>query len=193
MNRHRRQRKGMTLVDTLIAVSILMVISVFTVTAMSNAVALNTTMKRSDGVLRAPMTKLRRDIQLAYLTETITAAETYRTVFVGEDGDPDRVWFATRAHQRRYRDARESDQAEITIWAENMPRVDGLEDEGLVVYLREAPRVDEEPGEGGIVLPIAYNVKEFNLRYLDGRLNDCLLYTSPSPRDRTRPRLPSSA
>ena len=25
------------------------------------------------------------------------------------------------------------------------------------------------------------------------RLSDCLLYTSPSPRDRTRPRMPSSA
>ena len=25
------------------------------------------------------------------------------------------------------------------------------------------------------------------------RLKDCLLYTSPSPRDRTRPRMPSSA
>ena len=27
----------------------------------------------------------------------------------------------------------------------------------------------------------------------DGTLNDCLLYTSPSPRDRTRSRMPSSA
>lgn len=168
----RRTRSGMTLVDTLIAVAILMTISVFTVTAMSNAVALNAAMKRSDGFLRAPMVKLRRDFQMAYLTESITSAETYRTVFVAEDSDPDQVWFATRAHKRRYRDARESDQAEITIWGERMPRTEGLEDEGLVIYLREAARVDEEPGEGGTVMPIAYNVKEFNLRYLDGRINE---------------------
>ena len=29
--------------------------------------------------------------------------------------------------------------------------------------------------------------------YLKGNDNDCLLYTSPSPRDRTRSRMPSSA
>jgi len=168
----RRTRTGLSLVDTLIAVAILMIISVFTVTSMQNSVTLNAAMKRGDGFLRAPMLKLRRDMQLAYLTETITAAETYRTVFVGEDTDPDQLWFATRAHQRRYRDARESDQAEITLWAERMPRVEGMEDEGLVLYLREAPRVDEEPGEGGTVMPIAYNVKDFNLRYLDGRINE---------------------
>ena len=30
-------------------------------------------------------------------------------------------------------------------------------------------------------------------RALEGLLNSCLLYTSPSPRDRTRSRMPSSA
>jgi len=29
--------------------------------------------------------------------------------------------------------------------------------------------------------------------WMDARLQDCLLYTSPSPRDRTRSRMPSSA
>ena len=29
--------------------------------------------------------------------------------------------------------------------------------------------------------------------YVEVRNNDCLLYTSPSPRDRTRSRMPSSA
>ena len=32
-----------------------------------------------------------------------------------------------------------------------------------------------------------------NLYYLTSRVNTCLLYTSPSPRDRTRSRMPSSA
>ena len=31
------------------------------------------------------------------------------------------------------------------------------------------------------------------VRGIDVRINDCLLYTSPSPRDRTRSRMPSSA
>ena len=47
---------------------------------------------------------------------------TYQTVFVGEDADPDTLWFTTFNHQRLYRDSPESDQAEITIWAESGPR-----------------------------------------------------------------------
>jgi len=168
----RRARRGLTLIDTLISVAILLVISTFTVQAMRNTVRLNNLLKQQDRTLRAPMALLRRELQLAFLTEDITAKETYETVFVGEDQDPDILWFNTRAHQRRYRDARESDQAEITLFAERMPRIDGIPDEGLILYQRESPRVDGEPGEGGDVTPIAYNVKEFNLRYLDGNVNE---------------------
>ena len=32
-----------------------------------------------------------------------------------------------------------------------------------------------------------------NIKFLNEELNACLLYTSPSPRDRTRSRMPSSA
>lgn len=166
--RTRRSRRGMSLIDTMISIAILLVISTFTVQAMSNSVKLNNALKAQDRTMRAPMAMLRRELQLAFLTDDITAKETYETVFVAEDQNPDVLWFASRAHQRRYRDARESDQAEITIFAERMPRIDGIPNEGLILYHRESPRVDGEPGEGGKVTPIAYNVKEFNLRFLDG-------------------------
>ena len=32
-----------------------------------------------------------------------------------------------------------------------------------------------------------------NVKYVNTNIMDCLLYTSPSPRDRTRSRMPSSA
>ena len=35
--------------------------------------------------------------------------------------------------------------------------------------------------------------KKENIEIIKKRLNGCLLYTSPSPRDRTRSRMPSSA
>lgn len=171
-HRARRARRGLTLFDTLISIAILLVISTMTVQMMRNSVKLNNALKNSDRTLRAPMALLRRELQLAFLTQDITAAETYQTVFVAEDGNPDTLWFSTRAHQRRYRDARESDQAEITLWAERMPRMDGMSNEGLVLYQRESPKVDGEPGEGGVVTPIAYNVESFNLRYLDGQVNE---------------------
>lgn len=162
----------MTLFDTMISIAILLVLSTFTVTVMQNSVRLNEALKNQDRTLRAPMLMLRRELQLAFLTTDITTAETYQTVFVGEDQDPDVLWFASRAHQRRYRDARESDQAEVTLWAERMPRIDGFSSEGHILYHRESPRVDGEPGEGGKVTPIAYNVQSFDLRYLDGTVNE---------------------
>ena len=36
-------------------------------------------------------------------------------------------------------------------------------------------------------------IQEFHQAGVDGVINACLLYTSPSPRDRTRSRMPSSA
>ncbi|TVQ92900.1 MAG: hypothetical protein EA397_05815 [Deltaproteobacteria bacterium] len=168
----RRQRRGLSILDVMISVGILMMLSTFTVVAMQNASRLNRLMKDQDTTFRTPMNMVQRQLQLAFLTEHITAAERYRTVFVGKDGDPDSLWFATRGHQRRYRDSRESDQAEITLWAERMPRIDGMQTDGLVLYQRLSSIVNHEPDIGGTVQPIAYNVKSFNLRFLDGRLNE---------------------
>lgn len=168
----RRTRHGMSLIDVVISVSILLVISLFSAVAIANSVELNEAMKNQDRTLRAPILRMRREIQMAFLGSDATAIDRYQTVFVGENSDPDRLWFATRAHQRLYRDARESDQAEITLWADSMPRTDEYDDEGYVIYHREAPRIDEEPGQGGTVHPIAYNVRSFDLRYLDGRTNE---------------------
>ena len=52
-----------------------------------------------------------------------------------------------------------------------------------------------DPGENSVGLTIEGIGKE-NLKtsiYYFDMLKDCLLYTSPSPRDRTRSRMPSSA
>jgi len=168
---HRRRRRGLSILDVMISVGILLMLTTFTVVSIQNATRMNTTLKNQDRSYRTPMLMIRRQIQLAFLTESITAAERYRTVFIGKDSDPDTLWFATRGHQRRYRDSRESDQAEITIWAERMPRIDGFESEGNILYFRLSPIIDHEPAEGGTIQPLAYNVKSFNLRYLDGRVN----------------------
>ena len=43
------------------------------------------------------------------------------------------------------------------------------------------------------ILPFAQSAIDINARVLWMQLGVCLLYTSPSPRDRTRSRMPSSA
>ena len=60
------------------------------------------------------------------------------------DDDTDQLWFATLAHQRRYRDSRECDQGEVTLFTEPDPDKSEL----LVLYHREGPRIDHEPGPG---------------------------------------------
>ena len=46
-------------------------------------------------------------------------------------------------------------------------------------------------GQG--VIGKAHSKKIWSLKTIDPRKYTCLLYTSPSPRDRTRSRMPSSA
>ena len=165
------RRRGSSLVEVMIAVSATLLIGMFATNLLTNAVRLNTLISDREPAarsMRVSMGLLRRQLQLAYLTPSISAVETYRTVFVGRDDSPDTLFFATRAHQRLYRDSRECDQAEVTVWAERMPD----DSPGYALYHRESPRIDEEPDEGGQPYPIAYNVKTFELRYLDPTTNE---------------------
>src|SRR5665811_639825 len=52
-------------------------------------------------------------------------------------------------------------------------------------------RIGDGPGRAGILRYRASKIEEFIIE--QERLSTCLLYTSPSPRDRTRSRMPSSA
>lgn len=157
----------MTILEVMVAVTVVVVMGLVIAESMTNAVEYQRLLEDRDVTIRqarVAMSKLRREIELAYLTPSQLATETIETVFVGMDEEPDKLYFASMSHQRIYRDAREADQAEITIWAERATEEQG---HGYVLFHREAGRVDEEPDEGGIVYPLAYNVRSFNLRYLD--------------------------
>ncbi len=168
----RGVRRGMTLMETMIALGIVLVLSMIGWSSVQGAIELGDALSLDDETTRAArvaLGRLRRDLQVAYLTEHVTAANSYRTEFVGDNGDPDALWFTTFAHQRLYRDARESDQAEVTVWVDDAPKEHGP---GDVLLYREAPRIDQYPDEGGRVLPLAYHVESFDLHYLDGRTGE---------------------
>lgn len=168
----RAMRRGMTLLETMLTLVILVVMSGMVFETLQNSIQVNQLLENRDVTTRAArvaLSKLKRELQLAYLTPNTMALERYQTVFVGEDHNPDTLYMATLAHQRLYINSRECDQTEVTVWAEDGPSERG---DGQVLYHREAPRIDEEPDEQGRVYPMAYNVEEFNLRYLNGTTNE---------------------
>lgn len=165
----RRSRRGMTLLEVAIAIAIVVVMAATVAESLRSSIEFNELLSQRDAVTRqarVALSKIRRDLQLAFLTPHQTVAERYLTVFVGLDQEPDTLFFSTLAHQRIYRDSRECDQAEVTIWAESAPSAEGG---GYVLYHRESQRIDEEPDEGGVVNPLAYNVRSFGVRYFDAQ------------------------
>lgn len=168
----RRARAGLTLVEVMVAIAILLLMMVMTTAVLANALTVRQILEDRDTTTRSARVALgtiRRQLQLAYLTELQSANFSYQTVFVGIDGSTDSLYFATRGHQRLYRDSRESDQAEVTLWAEPGR---GSDSRGYVLYHRESARVDEEPDEDGRVLPLATHVRSFELRFLDGQQDE---------------------
>ena len=169
MSRPTAARRGMTLTEVMIAITILLVMTAVIGETLSNSIEFNRLLSQRDETTRGArvaLSTLRRVIQLAYLTPNKLGIDRYETVFVGVDDDPDQLFLTTLAHQRRYMDTRECDQAEITIFSDDVPKE--IEDgHGYVLYFRESGLVDEEPSEDGKVMPLAYNVRSLNLRYLD--------------------------
>ena len=71
---------------------------------------------------------------------------------------------------------------------ELMERVADLEGQGPFGYVGGVPRQTRaDKGRGGV------SVMDSKVVMSLGQLTDCLLYTSPSPRDRQKSRMPSSA
>lgn len=167
----RRSRAGMSTLEVMVSLFVIIVMMMMALQSIDNALELRDLLEAQDATTRGSRvatSKIRRDLQLAFLTSQTQAVNTFQTLFVGIDDSPDRVTFTSLSHQRLYRDTRESDQTEITIWAEPAPGAG----RGYVLYHRESSRIDEEPDEGGTILPLAHDVRSFELRYLDAQKDE---------------------
>jgi general secretion pathway protein J len=90
-------------------------------------------------------------------------------VFIGENsGDEDRLDFAAFTHERRYLDAKESDQCEVGYYLEDDKEISGRKN----LVRREAPVLDLEPLRGGQTLVLVENVAAFDLTYFDFAMNE---------------------
>jgi len=167
-----RSRRGLTLVEIVVAIAILALIGTIAFSSLTTTMGVREAMEEAGGSKRAARTTMStivRELRLAYMTKNTAAIQSYRTIFVGrDDDDTDQLWFATLAHQRRYRDSRECDQGEVTLFTEPDPDKSEL----LVLYHREGPRIDHEPDKDGAIMPLARGVTRFDLSYLDPKTGE---------------------
>lgn len=165
-------RRGLTLIEIIVALAIMALMGSISAGTLSSSIGALDAMEEASGSTRTARIALRRitrALELAYLTPNRTAVNTYQTVFVGKDeGDEDQLWFASLSHQRKIRDSRECDQAEITLFTEEDPENSNTN----VLYIRESPRIDQYPDQGGRPMPIARGVTRFDLRYLDSQTGE---------------------
>ncbi|MEC8191227.1 MAG: type II secretion system protein GspJ [Myxococcota bacterium] len=161
-------RRGLTLIEIIVALAIMAMIGSIAAGTLGTSIQALDAIEEAGGSTRTARIALRRitrALELTHLTKNKGAVNTYKTVFVGrDDGDEDQLWFATLAHHRKIRDSRQCDQTEITLFLDDDPD----QDDAKVLYIRESPRIDQEPDKGGRPMPLARGVTRFDLRYLDG-------------------------
>jgi general secretion pathway protein J len=116
---------------------------------------------------RDAMDRMQRELASTYLSlhnPIIPALVTRTTAFVATNGTTfDRVDFASFAHRRMERDAKESDQAEIGYFVTKDPNNDDKND----LVRREESPLDMYPKKGGVINVLAEDVELFDLKFLD--------------------------
>jgi general secretion pathway protein J len=161
--------RGVTLLEVLIAASITAVIGLLVSGSFRRAATAREVAEAQDErytVARVALTRMAREVQEAFLTDHFDRKRFRErtTPFEGKDeGERDRLLFATMTHQRLQRDARESDQAIVEYSVEPDPDRDGE----LALYRREKVRFDEDPDRGGSRAIVADGVRAFEVSYWD--------------------------
>lgn len=157
--------RGFTLVELLIAVGITATIGLMTLGAFQQVDRAKViTREQGDryAAARSALSRLSREVSMAFLSENYDH-KRYRdrpTLFVGRE---DELLFTTMAHQRLYRDVKESDQAVVEYVVESDPDQAGEE----ALFRRSKPRIDDEPDRGGRKDLVADHVASFRISYWD--------------------------
>lgn len=166
--RARRQR-GMTLIEVMVALAMFAAVGAllyggFSQTSRAKQV-LNTQLDRYHE-LRVGLERMVRELSMAYMSthyNPLSSLRTMRTTFIGKDsGFGDRIDFTAVSHTRVYRDAKESDQEEISYFI-----TDDAKGEKKVLARRVQARPDDKPEEGGRIEVLISDVLDFELEYLD--------------------------
>ena len=180
-------RRGFTLIEVLIAVGITAVIGAMALGAFSRSAAARQSVEEQDERVsgaRSALGRVARDVSSAFLSDHFDR-QRFRdrpTVFKGRDGgDRDSLLFATMAHGRAVRDARESDQSVVEYFVDSDPEVPGEQ----ALFRREKLRIDDEPERGGVKSLLLHHVVAFDVEYWDWQKQEWVRDWSTAPGDRT--------
>jgi general secretion pathway protein J len=164
-----RRQAGLTLIEVMVAMTMFAAVGALVYGGFSQT---SRAKKQLEGQLdryheiRVTLERMARELSMAYVSvhqNPSASLQTMRTIVLGKDsGFGDRIDFTSFSHQRMFRDAKESDQNEISYFLTEAP--DG---EGKVIARREQARIDDRPEEGGRVEVMLEDVLEFNIEYLD--------------------------
>jgi len=168
-------KRGFTLLEIILAVSVLALVGTLIYGGFSQT-ALNKARVEEDvdhsRVVHMALERMVRELSMAFVSTHVNPSPDLRVVqtgFIGKDnGNEDRIDFTSFSHRRLYRDARESDQNEISYFLTEHP------DDSRVKVLarREQNRIDQDPRRGGKSQILLEDVEEFNLEYFDPLLSD---------------------
>jgi len=168
-------RRGFTLLEIMLAVAVLslvgtMIYSGFAQTALNKA-RIEQDVDHSR-VIHMTLERMARELTMAFVSTHVNPSLDLRvvdTAFIGKDnGKDDRIDFTSFSHRRLYRNARESDQNEISYFVTEHPD----DPDVLVLARREQNRIDEDPRRGGKSQILVENIEEFNVEYFDPLLSD---------------------
>lgn len=168
-------KRGFTLLEIILAVTILALVATMIYGGFSQT-ALNKARIEDDvdhsQLIHMALGRMARELTMAFVSTHVNPSLDLRsmtTAFIGKDnGDEDRIDFTSFSHRRLYRNAKESDQNEISYFVTEHPDDPDMN----VLARREQNRIDDDPRTGGKSQILVENVEGFNLEYFDPLLTD---------------------
>lgn len=163
-------RSGFTLIEVMVAVTIIAIVCTLIYTGFSqtsrNKQRIEGDLARSHEI-RMGLERMARELSMAYVSAQLNpnaALQVVKTALVGSDAARGaRIDFTSLSHQRLYRDAHESDQAELSYYIDDDPD----DKRRRALLRREQRRVDDDPQRGGQAQVLIHDITKFELSYLD--------------------------
>lgn len=170
MSAKRPTLRGMTLIEVMVAVTILAIVATVTFGGFSQTMRNKRRIEEqadATHVIRVALERMVSELSMAYVSLQVNpspALQMMNTCFIGgRSGRAHRIDFTSFSHRRLYRDAHESDQNELSYFVMDHPE----DRERRVLVRREQNRVDDDPQTGGTIQILVDDVLDFEMEYFD--------------------------